>query len=458
VQHEKSKAAALRGLSQHLSDWLETRSPPVVATIAFLVIAMAYSLWWSVVAHGGHLQLSSPGDLWSITSSSSSLLHGEFGRMYERHIALTSPPGYEFVLAPAVGLGQLLGLAPHLKVSGEPLSLWFVIGPVAILTSSVVLFAVDAVARFWGIPERWRLALALVGGVGVASVVQEWGHPEDCVALALVIWSALALERGRVGDGGVGNEGAVGGLAAAGWLLGLAVAFQPLALLAVTPIFARVGWRSVPGLTVRLVLPSLLVLIAPLSASASHTIWVLTKQPVFPDKVSSTPWSHFAPSIGHGEVAGGPTRLLSTALGAVVGFVVCRRRHDLATVLTLTAVALALRVLFESELCGYYFWPVAALCLLLSLRRGQARFVVCAVASAVIVVVGNHRVHTVGWWWVTMMIATAVLMLTAIGREVDGGGGTDGGGGPSQRGRSVREMDGLEIEVDSVGARGGGPA
>jgi hypothetical protein len=441
VQHEKSNAAALKGVSQHLSDWLETRSPPVVATIAFVAIAMTYSLWWSSVSHGGHLRLSSPGDLWSITSSSSSLLHGHFSQIYQRHVALTSPPAYEFVLAPAVGLGELLGLAPHLKVAGEPLSLWFVIGPVAMLTGSVALFALDAVARFWQISERWRLALALVGGIGVASVVQEWGHPEDCVALALVVWSALAFERGSVAGAAAGDgDGVVDSdrwLARAGWLLGLAVAFQPLALLAVTPIFARVGWRSVPSLVVRLAAPSLLVLIAPLSASASHTVFVLTKQPVFPARVSATPWSHLAPSIGHGEVAGGPTRLASTALGAVLGFVVCRRHHSLHTVLTLTAVALALRVLFESELTGYYFWPVAGLCLLLALHRGRLQFVVSAAASFVIVGVGNHIVHTVGWWWATMMVATAVLVLTAA---------WDGGG------RRVREMEGT---VEAVGARSG---
>ena len=42
---------------------------------------------------------------------------------------------------------------------------------------------------------------------------------------------------------------------------------------------------------------------------------------------------------------------------------VCRRRHDLQTVLAVTAAAFFLRVLLETELNWYYLWPVPALCL-----------------------------------------------------------------------------------------------
>ncbi len=88
-----------------------------------------------------------------------------------------------------------------------------------------VLFALDAVARRWGYSEARRFALSLVAGIGVVSAAVFWGHPEDCIALALVLWAALAVDRAGVG-----------GLHRAAWLLGLAVACQPLALLAVAPV------------------------------------------------------------------------------------------------------------------------------------------------------------------------------------------------------------------------------
>ena len=66
------------------------------------------------------------------------------------------------------------------------------LGPAALLVASTALFAVDAVARYWNLSNRSRLALALVGAVAVGNVAGLWGHPEDCVALAMVVWAALA--------------------------------------------------------------------------------------------------------------------------------------------------------------------------------------------------------------------------------------------------------------------------
>ena len=76
------------------------------------------------------------------------MLHGHFSEIYVRHDReLTSPPALEFVLMPVLGLGQLVGLAPHLRVGGEPLSLWFIVGPVAVLLGSTVLFSPSTSGR-----------------------------------------------------------------------------------------------------------------------------------------------------------------------------------------------------------------------------------------------------------------------------------------------------------------------
>ena len=90
-------------------------------------------------------------------------------------------------------------------------------------------------------------ALVQRQGLGVVSAAAFWGHPEDCIALALVLWAALGVDR----------QGA-DGLKRAGWLLGVAVACQPLAVLAVAPVVARFGWRELRGVAWRLVLPSAL--------------------------------------------------------------------------------------------------------------------------------------------------------------------------------------------------------
>jgi hypothetical protein len=242
-----------------------------------------------------------------------------------------------------------------------------------------------------------------VGGVGVANVAGGWGHPEDCVAVAFVVWAALALER----DG-------LRAAPRAAWFLGLGIAFQPLAILGVAPVLARAGWREAARLSWRLVLPSALVLVPPLLAETHETLFVVLRQPFQPKYVSWTPLTHLAPVIGPATDGGGPTRMIAILIGAALAIAVCRRRHDLATVLSMVAVASFLRVLFESEVNWYYLWPVPALCLVLALRRSGLRFAVCSTALLASMVLGDRRVHHIATWWPALM-GTLVLMLLTIG-------------------------------------------
>ncbi len=185
---------------------------------------------------------------------------------------------------------------------------------------------------------------------------------------------------------------------------------QPLAILGVAPVLTRIGWRAAARVSWRLALPSLAVLVAPLIGEPHRTIFVLVHQPFLPHYISFTPLTHLAPVLGPGLDGGGPTRLISTLLSAGLAVAVCRRRHDLATVLTMTTVACLLRVLLETELNWYYVWPVAALCLLLSARRGAARLCICSAALAVSMVLGNHdAVHDITLWWPALMATLAVM-------------------------------------------------
>ncbi len=368
-----------------------------------LVGGLAYSIFGLAAVHGGRLKLSAPSDLWDLAGSSSALVHGHFSYIYVHNGALTSPPAFEFALAPVILLGQLLGLSRPVHQTGEPIGLWFLLGPAAILIGSSALFAIDAVARHWHFSERDRLLLALCGGLAVANVVVGWGHPEDCVALSLLLWAALALER----------EGTSAAPKAA-WILGAAIAFQPLAVLGVAPILARLSWRAAAKLSWRLAIPSLLVLVPPLIGETHLTLEVLVRQPFQLKYISFTPLTHWAPSLGPGVVGGGPTRLVATVVGAAICVVVCRRRHDLATVLAMTAVAIFLRLLLETELNWYYFWPVAALCLLLARRGSWTRFGICAASSVFSMVLGNHRVHDIDLWWPALMATTVVMLLTVF--------------------------------------------
>lgn len=407
-QERRPRPGASRPVvAARISAWITQRNAPVVATIAMLVPVMAYSLLGHGGQHGGHFELVTPDDLWGLTSSSWALVHGHFAQIYvEPRGTLTSPPALEVVLAPLLLLAQAAGFATHLP-GDQTVGMWLLLGPAVLLLASPVLFAIDAVARHWGLSDRRRLGLALASALCVANVTGLWGHPEDCIAVAMVLWSALALEK----------HGAAAGPRAA-LLLGIGIAFQPLAVLAVAPVLTRLGWRAAVRVSWRLVAPSLIVLVPPLIGEPGRTWFVLVKQPFLPGSVSFTPLTHFAPVIGPHMDGGGPTRLVATLLSACLAIAVCRRRHDLPTVLTMTTVAFSLRVLFETELCWYYLWPVAGLCLLLSARRGATRLGLCSAAVVASIVLGNHdTVHHITLWWPALM-ATVVVMLASTARPL----------------------------------------
>lgn len=410
--------------------WIDVRAVPLMVTTIAALAGAVYWYVWMALAHGW----SSYSDLENSAGLALDIGHGHFGSVYAAGSQLDSPPGFEFLLSPVAVAAHALGFGSqaghdHMK------TYVIVLAAVATAMGCLVLFALDAVARHWDYSEAKRLALALVAGVGVVSAASFWGHPEDVIALALVLWAALAVERR-------GNRG----WRQAGWLLGLAVACQPLALLAVAPIVARAGWRDLRVVAWRLVLPSAIVLLPELAAAPTRALHAVVDQPFFPAAESSTPFSHLARSLGDGMYSGGTLRLVVTVAAVALGFLTCRRRHDLSFVLFVMALAFALRVAFESELLGFYFFPVVALCLLLSLRRGWARFDAAAVLSVAVLVLGNRRQHEILLWWPAIMAATVALLAVAYASLPTG----DAGGAEVRRLARERRVDSSWTTISHV--------
>jgi len=386
---------------RRFSSWVDERSAPVTATTIIVAAGLVYTVAWSALARHGWQSVS---DLWNSAGIGLAIAHGHWAAVYGPGSQLDAPPGLECALAPFMALGHALGLRTAAEMHHGYVAFWLVLAPFATILASSALFALDAAARRWAFSERRRLALSLVAGLGVVSAVVFWGHPEDCVALAFVVWAALAVER----DG-------AGGLARAGWLLGIAVAFQPLALLAAAPVVARFGRRVLPPLACRLALPSIVVVLPALVTHAGQTLHRIVDQPSFPADASSTPFSHLARSLGNGMYDGGTLRLAATVAAVALGWVACRHRHDLPTVLFVMAVAFTIRVVLETELLGYYFFPVIALCLLLTMRQGWPRFGWCAALSVACIALGNRREHAIALWWPAIIATTVAMVILAYG-------------------------------------------
>jgi hypothetical protein len=401
---------------RRVSAWIDARSVPFMVTMFLAAAGAAYSLFWSALAHHGWQSYS---DLWNSSGIALAIGHGHFSAVYSPISQIDSPPGFEFLLAPVMVVGHALGLGTVLADGSSFKVFGLILAAVATAMGCSVLFALDAVARAWQFSDGRRLALSVVAGLGVASAAAFWGHPEDCIALALVLWAALWAERET--RGGAGSAGA-------GWLLGVAVACQPLALLAVTPVVARFAWRSLPAVAWRVALPPALVVLPALIATPGRAIHAVVDQPFFPAAESSTPFSPLARALGHGMYSGGTLRLVATVGAVVLGWVACRRRYDLPWVLFVMAIAFTLRIVLESELLGFYFYPVVALTLLLAMRAGWSRFELCAALSVVCLVLGNRRQHAIAVWWPAIMVVTAAMLAVAYRGVVVGRSGDEAGG------------------------------
>jgi hypothetical protein len=385
-------------LRRSVADWVDERSAPVVVTLLLAAGALVY--WTIFVAVGAQHGWKPVSDLWNSAGVALAIGHGHWSGVYGPPSQVLSPPGLEFLLAPLMVVGNALGISSS-AAEGHTYTIWLLLlPPVATIMAASVLFALDSIARRWGFSNAKRLALSAVAGVGVVNAAAFWGHPEDCIALALVLWAALAIERN--GSSAVNR---------AGWLLGIAVAFQPLALLAVAPIVARFGVRDICRVAWRLALPSLVLVLPELMTSQAHTLHALIDQPNNPWGLSATPFSHLGRVLGHGMYSSGTMRMVATVIAVVLGFAICRRRHDLPTVLFVMALSFAVRVLLENELIGLYFFPVLALTLLLTLRRSTQLFGACAAASFLCLILGNRKMHgDIALWWPAIMTTTIVMV------------------------------------------------
>src|SRR6185437_6926570 len=209
--------------------WPARRLFPLLATAGLLVVGMASTVWWGP-ALVGKTNWSLPHDLWGTLIAAQRLVHGDLAGLYTRPTGLVSLPGAAVILVPVVLAAHAAGLSlrvpgPHLAHPGA----WLLLGPYAIAASATALFAADALAEHLGVSRPRRAVLAGANAVGVWSVSARWGHPEDAVAVALLVAGLLALARDRPGR--------------AAWLAGAAIAVQPLVLLALPVLLAAMPAR-----------------------------------------------------------------------------------------------------------------------------------------------------------------------------------------------------------------------
>ena len=289
---------------------MRRRAFPLIASVGLIVVGMYTTTWGPAML--GRTEWALPYDLWGTLIATTRLAHGNIGGIYAPPTGLISLPGAAVILVPCAALISALGLSldipgPHNLHPG----VWLVAGPYQIALCCVTLFAADALARRLG-AEFWKRGLLAVASASILwSVSARWGHPEDAVAVGLLLYAILAQSQARPG--------------LAGWLTGAAVCVQPLVLLALPVMLAVLPWRRMVPFLVRAALPSVLLLGAVALANWHDTYRSVTSQPNSPVINHPTAWTSLAPQMAGQNVAAGPFRLATILLACLCALAV--RRH-----------------------------------------------------------------------------------------------------------------------------------
>jgi hypothetical protein len=265
-------------------------------------------------------------------------------------------------------------------------SMWLVYGPYGFALCAVILHAARRISYQFGI-ERGRLwpqVAMLVLVVCPAAIV--WGHYEDVLALAFVMFALYALVRGRP--------------LPAALMLGVAVGFKQWALLglpllvAVSPPSER---RKVLGAS--LALPAVLIAL-PLAVDWSHASAALLKTQSFPQVGHRALW---VPSSVR-MMAGNPSRAGTFVVALAVAWWL-RERTEPRLLLAGFAVVFLARLLFEPVLFSYYLCPTLGLLALHEhLTVGSCRRTLL-VGTCWLLFFAVHPPEVI-WWAVALALGT----------------------------------------------------
>ena len=414
---------------------VQRRIWPILVSVVYICLAEAYFFRWASVVQHIPSSWTMPYDYVYTYLAATQLAHGHLASIYNAHVSFVEFPGIVIAMAPLGALSNVFHttllevVGTHVYVvhhysahySSIPFLTpgWLVVGgkllvadpqwsiavcSYALLLGCTALFACDALARRLQVSQWRRAILSIVEAVLLWNVTVLWGHPEDAVAVALAVYALIfAFDSRFVG---------------AGWLFGIAVAFQPLVLLMLPVLFAMAGRRTGLGLVIRSILPAAVLVIVPLIANFSATYNALAKQANYPNRDHATPWTSISPHLGgHGldlAVAGGPGRVVAILLAVSVGIWVSKRWRERPELLVLAcALVFAFRSYTESVMDAYYPWAALAVGVVVAARCNRWRFSAAIVLAIAATVIAQWNLGWFPWWAIQMGALTALLVVAA---------------------------------------------
>jgi len=329
-------------------NWSNWKFPVVVALVTvgvglFAVFALPNLL--------GEPQWLPMGDAFWTVQSAQYVSFGGLGSVYSINAQFLPLPGFLLLLAPAVALGNHLHYLNSYPYTLYYPTMWIVVAPVFLVTSSMSILGADYLADSLGVTKIRRRLLAVAIALFVVMPTCVWaGHPEDLLALGLSCASVgLLIRRHYLG---------------AAMVLGLAIMMQPWAVLLIPILVAATPTgRRFRALVCASALPSVTGLVL-LTMDFHDAYRSLVLQPMQGNGQKLPWWSlahpltinqYGAPTIVH--VGSGPRFL--AVMTAVAIAVAVRRDIRPQTIMMAVSVALIARGAFETQIWSWYLAPAA---------------------------------------------------------------------------------------------------
>lgn len=366
------------------------------------------------------------GDLASMLGASDLVARTGLVHVYDAPgTLLVALPGFEEIIALPLVILRIFGLSYSVGavlVHGRFVSLgdWSFTDHITVVVAFGLglapIFPIDAVARDMGLRGMRRATALVAAGTILVWAIALWGHPDDMLAIGLLLTSLRCAYRGR--------------WPAAAWLLGGAFAVQPLSVLGAFVVLGvtHLPWRRWGRFIVRVVTLPALAIAVPLVGDTKTTLSRILGQPVeWGTAIATnhaTPWHALVLgvvtiSIPHRGFIfkgdGSDLRMLAVALAAILGWWVARQGPALRLETALWALGLGLagRIFFESVIIAYYLAPPLLLAMLLVAAKPKPRALAGGVVAAATAWVGS--VHILDEWAYLLTLSAGLLVLLALG-------------------------------------------
>jgi hypothetical protein len=366
------------------------RKIALAVSLLAVIGAMAFAMLDSSVLHGSGQYEASFDDLWRNWADGAYMTFGGgYGHIYVLDRTLETAPALQVGIAPIARWASGLSF-PNPSVVLYPQAFW-VAGPLFLSALALPLCAGDRWLQVMGVSDlRRRLPVLAVMAITLPPIAL-FGHPEDMIALGAMLYGLMAAMEGRH--------------RATGWWLGVALAFQFFAFLAVPIALVFLKRRQWAAAVVPMVLVPLSVLLIPLVSEPSATIRQLLHQRVYEDMGYTSPTWHLDP--GEGALIRVLVALVSIPVALVLARILPPDRKAAAhLVIWVVALLFALRV-FEPELVPYFLAPTLALLPISASRAPRWRFfAACGLAV------------WLNWWVHVAVDARWSLWLLLIGQLV----------------------------------------